>query len=163
MKYLFLFVILIGCNPLRHYQKVATDPNVTAEKKAIIAPFMSVHFPPEIKYVKGENITTSDTVMNYYFYRDTLTNRDTVVKEIKITDTKVRVDTVYRDNPGFTNVLRRARITAEANELTARIEKRDAELKLAAAKSNNRDYILWIIILAVANAVQIYLRIRKIL
>ena len=67
MKKLFvLLLMLAACNPLRHYEKVATDPNVTTEKKAVIAPWVLVHFPNEVQYIKGKDsiITKVDSSAN---------------------------------------------------------------------------------------------------
>ena len=58
---LVFFVLITSCSTTRHYKKVATDPQVTVEKKAIIAPWVSTNFPVEESYSKGEETTSVDT------------------------------------------------------------------------------------------------------
>lgn len=91
-----LFLLFISCNSLRHYQKVALDTEVTPKKKAIIAPFVSIHFPVQNKYVKGETII--DTLNNY----DTIyiKQNDTIIKQViqsKLITKKI-VDTIFMTN-----------------------------------------------------------------
>lgn len=46
MKYIILILLIVSCNPLRHYQKVARDQYPrSAEKRKILAPICAVEFP----------------------------------------------------------------------------------------------------------------------
>lgn len=91
-----ILLLFVSCNPLKHYQKVAIDTKVTAEKKATIAPFVAIHFPVQVKYVKG------DTIVEVIIHTDTITNivNDTSYKTIINTKviTKKIVDTIYMTN-----------------------------------------------------------------
>ena len=67
MKYLllFLFFAFFSCNPLKHYQKVATDTNVTPEKKATIAPWVATYFDPgEPVIIKGKDSIVERVVVD---------------------------------------------------------------------------------------------------
>lgn len=97
MRIISIFLLLfISCNTLRHYQKVAIDTKVTAKKKATIAPFVAIHFKPEIKYIKG------DTIVEVIIHTDTINTllTDTSYKTILQTKiiTKKIVDTIYMSN-----------------------------------------------------------------
>lgn len=85
MRYLIVILLLVSCNPTKPYKRVAADPNVTPKKKAIIAPFVSAHFP--IK----ERITT-DTIRVI----DTVYDENTVLILANIIDSMIMVkkDTV---------------------------------------------------------------------
>lgn len=56
---LLLFFTAFSCNPLRHYEGVATDTNVTPQKKAVIAPWVATYFDPGEPTV----ITSKDSVV----------------------------------------------------------------------------------------------------
>jgi hypothetical protein len=60
-KYVAILLVLISCTPTKHYRKVASDPNVTPKKKAIIAPFVSAHFPVKERIV-SDTVRIVDTV-----------------------------------------------------------------------------------------------------
>jgi len=85
VRQLIVILLLVSCNPTKPYKRVAADPNVTPKKKAIIAPFVSAHFP--IK----ERITT-DTIRVI----DTVYDENTVLVLANIIDSMIMVkkDTV---------------------------------------------------------------------
>lgn len=106
IKYL-LILFLFACSPVRHWQKVATDTNVTPEKKAIIAPKVAAMFPAREIFIPGEVITKTDTVIDmdqvfqmaeiidsllYITIQDS-TNRDSIAKVIlkRFTPRTIRV------------------------------------------------------------------------
>lgn len=126
MKRISIFLLLLlSCNPLRHYQKVATDTDVTAKKKATIAPFIAIHFPVKEKYVKGDTII--DTLLKY----DTsfVKVNDTIIKEIthnKIITKKI-IDTIYMTNE------------AERYALQETINKYEQDIKELQDKSNKQE------------------------
>jgi hypothetical protein len=64
LSVILLFLVFAACNPTRHYQKVATDTEVTPKKKAIIAPWISANFPVEESYTKGKDSVVIDTLYN---------------------------------------------------------------------------------------------------
>jgi PBP1b-binding outer membrane lipoprotein LpoB len=64
LSVILLFLVFASCNPTRHYQKVATDTEVTPKKKAIIAPWVSTNFPVEETYTKGKDSVIVDTLYN---------------------------------------------------------------------------------------------------
>lgn len=117
MKYVFLvMVLLFSCNPLKHYQKVATDTKVTTEKKLVIAPWVATHFDPGPPvFIKGKDSVVIDSSYNKPMV-DSLSamldsllsssptvNIDSLKKEFiklcapkTVTITKSRVDTVEK-------------------------------------------------------------------
>jgi hypothetical protein len=60
-KYILIALLFVSCNPTKPYRKVASDPNVTPKKKAIIAPFVSMHFPIQERIV-SDTVVVVDTV-----------------------------------------------------------------------------------------------------
>lgn len=133
-KIMFL-ILLIGCNPLRHYEKVAIDTDVTATKKKVIAPFVALHFPVETKYVKGDTVIETDTLSlhdtTYINKMDTITQRITLTKVIH----KKTTDTIYMSNEAERFALREL-ITRQTTEMEAKdkiIKEYKQKIKDAAA------------------------------
>lgn len=60
-KWVAILIILISCTPTKPYRKVASDTDVTPKKKAIIAPFVSMHFPVRER-VTSDTVRIVDTV-----------------------------------------------------------------------------------------------------
>lgn len=116
---ILLIIFLMGCNPLRHYNKVATDPDVTMTKKKVIAPFVALHFPVETKYVKGDTVIETDTLSlhdtTYINKMDTVTQRITLTKVIH----KKTTDTIYMSNEAERFALREL-ITRQVTEMEAK-------------------------------------------
>lgn len=59
---LFGLLLLAGCDPLRHYQKVAIDTDVTKTEKDVIRPWVVTNFP--ISVVVQPGTPKIDTVPN---------------------------------------------------------------------------------------------------
>lgn len=59
-----ILTVLLSCNSLRHYKKVATDTDVTQKELQIITPWVHVHFAPQVEYVPGKEIVVTDTVVD---------------------------------------------------------------------------------------------------
>lgn len=142
MKYIILLVALIGCKATeKTYRKVATDLRVTAEKKAIIAPWVSVYFPNGVMYLPGKTDTITE-----WFYAD-----DSVVRELnELIDslllvepklvtvlqkskpiTKVvtihKTDTVQVDNAGVVYALQRSLTLCEAERVKSIVDMESKE------------------------------------
>jgi hypothetical protein len=60
-KFILIVLLFVSCNPTKPNRKVASDPNVTPKKKAIIAPFVSTHFPVTERIV-SDTVRIVDTV-----------------------------------------------------------------------------------------------------
>ena len=91
MRVLLIIVLaMVACTSVRHYAKVAADAHVTIEKKSIIAPFVSTHFPPNFKVVR-DTVIRMDTVVDGMF----------IYELSKIIDSLIMLpkDTVKVDNP----------------------------------------------------------------
>lgn len=121
-----LIILLMACNPLRHWKGVAVDADVTMQKKAIIAPMVALHFPPETKYIKGDTVikVIIDTLVDIdttYLPGDTITKIITKLRERTIV--KTVIDTVYQLN------------TAEVFALREHISKQEQLLNELIAKS----------------------------
>lgn len=56
-------LLFLACSPTRHYQKVATDTEVTPQKKTIIAPWVAMNFPPKER-VKSDTVYETLIVQN---------------------------------------------------------------------------------------------------
>jgi hypothetical protein len=86
-KYVAILLVLISCTPTKHYRKVASDPNVTPKKKAIIAPFVSAHFPVKERIV-SDTIIKIDTVYD----ENTVLLLSTIIDSLIMTKTEKVVD-----------------------------------------------------------------------
>lgn len=58
-----ILLFVAACTSVRPYKQVAADARVTTEKKAIIAPFVSAHFPPVYRTVR-DTLRITDTAYN---------------------------------------------------------------------------------------------------
>lgn len=90
--FLSLIVVLEGCNPLRHYQKVAADHEVTPEKKRVIAPWILMNFPPMVVTKPGKETTKIDTVYD----QKSLDSLSQVIKELVKDSAHVNVDSLIQ-------------------------------------------------------------------
>jgi hypothetical protein len=131
MKYPLLAVLglllTLGCNPLRHYQAVAVDTDVTMKEKNVIRPWVVAHFPTEIKYLPGTlkidtvpnqkvidtlNVLVDSLLGSLFlseeaaltfeeWYLISLRNIDSLKKEIKkrcVLEIREKYDTAYLEN-----------------------------------------------------------------
>lgn len=99
---LAFLLFTMGCSPLRHYKKVATDTEVTPKKKKIMAPWIMANFPSEDRYVPGDTLVRIDTLDRadtiYWETVDTLRIQEPTVTRY-ITRTITIRDTIYRNDP----------------------------------------------------------------
>lgn len=149
-KIIFL-ILLMGCNPLRHYNKVATDPDVTMTKKNIIAPWVALHFPTLTKYVKGETIIETDTVN--IFETTYIKAMDTVIKKITVTKVinKRTTDTIYMVNEAERFALRNI-VTRQGADIEAKDKMiKEYKTKLTKAASDKFWMTVAIILLFLIN------------
>lgn len=158
---LLFIVLLSGCSLTKHYKKVATDSRVTSEKKAIIAPWVSVHFPTRTEFVQGrtdtiETILTDDqtiTELNSIIDSLLVMPKDSVIKylhenckeKVKVIRT-VRVDTVYNENGGTIYNLKQQLAVCDQEVLGIRQELKANDEKLDKVR-NQRNYAFGVIAL----------------
>lgn len=94
-------LLMTACTSVRPYKKVAADARVTVEKKAILAPFVSAHYPPQFRVVR-DTIVRVDTMYNEAFVYELgkiidsliFLPKDTI--RVKDMDMKKRVDSLVR-------------------------------------------------------------------
>jgi hypothetical protein len=166
---LLLSIVIAACNPLRHYQEVATDTDVTTKKKKIMAPWIMANFPTEERYVPG------DTVIRV----DTLTREDTIYWETVdtmqiisppkvvyryVTKTLTIRDTFYTTDP---------KAKAQIFYLTDELNKRDAvivsqeqtiedlRIELGLTEDQVQKLWWWLIGIIIAIGAFVFLAIRK--
>ncbi len=158
--YILTFIVLLsGCSLTKHYKKVATDTRVTSDKKAIIAPWVSVHFPTKTEYVKGktdtiETLITDDVViseLNQIIDSLLLLPKDSAIKYLhknckeKVIRT-VRVDTMYQENGGTIYSLKQQLAVCDQEVLGLRQSLKAGEEKLKKVR-DQRNYSIGIILL----------------
>ena len=182
--YGLILVILFAssCNPLRHYQKVAADTEVTQKKKAVIAPWVSVNFPVTETFIKGKDSIIVDTSYNkevvdsleaqldllLSLKMDSI-NVDSIKKVIiaackPVTITKIvsRVDTVVKKDVAAMYSLQQQVSSLEAREVLTQTKYEDAKAQLKEVQKDKRQYIMYIVILSVALFVVCALYIKKV-
>jgi hypothetical protein len=162
-------VFLSGCSLTKHYKKVATDTQVTSEKKAIIAPWVSVHFPSKTEYIQGkvdtiETLITDDGViseLNAIIDSLLLLPKDSAIRYLhknckeKVIRT-VRVDTMYQENGGTIYTLKQQLAVCDYEVVTVRQQLKDSEEKNKKL-SNQRNYLIGIISLFVFGIIVFFL------
>jgi len=61
----FLVILMLSCNPLRHYYRVAEDTEITDAKKSILSSWVNKAFPDTTPtYIQGETVTVVDSSFN---------------------------------------------------------------------------------------------------
>jgi hypothetical protein len=143
------------------YRKVATDTHVTSEKKAIIAPWVSVYFPVEEGFILGEEQVRTDTVYKAYSYYDTVTNTLYSLDTVFIKRTTLRTDTVHKEDYAKLLVARRENALLSGEIVKSQIMQKQAEDKQKLVTSEKRNLIWWIIGLCVALVISIYLHFKR--
>lgn len=100
IKYLIILpIILAGCGvSVRLYNKIATDPKVTVDKLAILAPFVVANYPTKETFIPGKSDTTTihDTTTQTAIIYDTILKRyDSIkIKTIALNRLILRTDTI---------------------------------------------------------------------
>lgn len=182
MRNLFLvcFLLLLSCSSVRHYRKVATDTEVTLEKKAIISPWVSVHFPAIPEYIKGDSVVVYDTTYNLHLIDSLVKSIDSIVATQVTIDvdslkraielqcrpktvykTTVRIDTVKIRDEAMVFTLRRDLELAGAENVSLATKLKETEDKLAKASKKGGTYILYIIAAGILVIFQGYLLVKK--
>lgn len=153
----FFIFFLIACNPLRHYQKVATDTKVTENKKAVIAPWVHLNFPVIPTFIKGRTDTIievqelpGDTTT--YYERDTI--KTTVIGPQRVV-TKIihTTDTLRIEGTALSDALRRQLAICGAEVI-----KKDAEITALKEKPS---YFWWFIAACTAFVLSIILHFKR--
>lgn len=150
MKYLFIIVLIFfSCNTTRHWKKVASDQNVTPEKRAIIAPKVAAMFPPEIIFIEGKETVRIDSIMYdeslNVIITDTVNKVDTVIKtRVKqITRVITKRDTLQIVNTAQLSAVQRELATANTVNASLEADQRILKDKLKASRK-----WLWLFIAA---------------
>jgi hypothetical protein len=166
---LLLAVLIAACNPLKHYQKVATDPDVTTKKKKILAPWIMANFPSEDRHVPGDTLVRIDTLMSedtiYWETVDTLRIQEPVRTVTKyVTKTITIRDTVYRADPKTKAQL--FYVTEELNKANATIASKDQQIEdlkieIGLTESQVKKLWWWLIGICLASGAFVVLSIKK--
>jgi hypothetical protein len=165
MRIIICILLLASCSPLRHYKKVATDPNVTPEKKAVIAPWVVLNFPFQPTYSKPDtvDILIVDTIQLYstdtlHDVKNLVQFRDRIVT--KVVQRTIR-DTVKFESTATIDAIRRQLSIANERNGQVHTQKEQAEAATKAAKSKNRNLIYILIALGAMLLTSIYLHIKR--
>lgn len=177
----FSILLLFSCSPLRHYKGVATDTEVTPEKKSIISPWVSIHFPQETKYVKGDDVLivkvdstyNQEAVDSLKHSLDSLLrtgkpiNIDSLVKAVeKNCKPKIyyketlRVDTVFTADAGIVYSLKYALAQSEAREIMLKERVKGLEQQVQDQKGKARNLLIYLIIAIVVALGEAYLLLK---
>lgn len=182
MKYLLMLLMLVfsfSCNPLKHYQKVALDTEVTPKKKAVIAPWVATHFAaaPPI-YIKGKDSIRVDTAYDNSKIDSLSAKLDSllggtdinidslkaaIIKDCKpkiITVTKQRVDTIEKESSAqaakiFT--INRDLDVANSDNVTKELKIKELENALRDSQKSKGNLWIFLIISIVLNLALLYL------
>lgn len=182
MRNLFLvcFLLLLSCSSVRHYRKVATDTEVTPEKKAIISPWVSAHFPAVPEYIKGDSVIVYDTTYNFHIIDSLVKSIDSLAASQMYIDvdslkraieaqcrpktvykTTVRIDTIKIRDEALVFTLRRDLEVASGENAALVVKLKEAEDKLSKAGKKGTTYILYIIAAGILVVFQGYLLVKK--
>lgn len=167
-----IFVVL-SCGSLRHYRKVATDKDVTAEKKAVISGWVAEHFPVTPEYIKGDDVIVTDTVYDTHLVDSLTASIDSLIlnqlyldvdslkaqirRECKpktIYRTKIRVDTVKVVDDNLVTSLQSSLDSAKAKNI-------DLEFKLVEAENKKGNSLYYIVGAFVVAGVQAYMMAKR--
>jgi hypothetical protein len=165
--YILTFIVLLsGCSLTKHYKKVATDTDVTSKEKAIIAPWVSVHFPTKTEYVQGktdtiETLITDDGViseLNQIIDSLLLLPKDSAIKYLhknckeKVIKT-VRVDTVYNENGGTIYSLKQqlAVCDQEVNEQKGKVKSAEEKERKVREQRNYAFGVLLVLLMMICH------------
>lgn len=171
--------LLLGCNNLKHYQKVAADPDVTLEKKRILAPWIAMNFPPMIVTKPGKEVVKVDTVYDQKavdslsrvvrdLIKDTAgINVDSLINAVKklcVPRTKyeliVRVDTTTVIDNVQLEAARYDLYQCNKGVIKLQSEKQTLEKKITDGKTDSLNYKLYLLIAGLIIAVETYLLIK---
>lgn len=179
LSFLLSLLLLLSCSSVRHYRKVATDTEVTPEKKAIIAPWVSAHFPIDIVYLQGEEIVVVDSTFNQALIDslivsiDSLTsafskiNVDSLKEAIRkecvpktVYKTRVRVDTVKVPDKALIFTLQRDLETCNGVNASLQEKLNQAQAKIDAHGKKTTNYIIYLVIGLAVIGLQTFLLVK---
>lgn len=163
---LLLSIMIAGCNPLKHYQKVATDTNVTPKKKKILAPWVSANFPTEERFAPGDTLVRVDTLTKedtiYWETVDTLRIQEPVRTVTKyVTRTITIRDTIYRSDEAKIFYMKDQLAKAEYTITQQAAEIDDLKIQIGLSEDQVRKLWFWLIGILVAAGVFVFLSIKK--
>ena len=173
----FVIVVLLGaCNPLRHYQKVAADHEVTPEKKRVLAPWILMNFPPMVVTKPGKETVKRDTVYDQKsldslsevirgLVKDTANvNVDSLIQAVKklcVPRTKyeliVRVDTTTVVDNVAAEAARYDLYRCNTETISLNSQIKELKGKMQDSGKTARNYLLYFIIAAVVALLEAYL------
>lgn len=156
---------MAACTSVRPYKKVAADARVTVEKKAILAPFVSAHYPPQFRVVR-DTIVRVDTVNNEAFVyelgkiidsliflpKDTVRVKDPAMKKRvdslirlcgrSVIKTEVYTDTVYLTDAAKDMALSQFISSVQAENARLKSDAEDLKAKSSGATKKLRMYMI---------------------
>lgn len=159
-----IILLFAACTSVRPYKQVAADAHVTTEKKAIIAPFVSTHFPPTFRVVR-DTLHIIDTAYNERFVYELSKIIDSLIFAPKDTvrvenpankrriDSLVRLcsrsinkttilrDTVWMTDPGRDMALTHFISNVQAENVLLKKEAEDSKLKASSSGKKLRLYM----------------------
>lgn len=166
MRWLIAALLLMtACTSVRPYKKVAADARVTVEKKAILAPFVSAHYPPQFRVVR-DTIVRVDTVNNEAFVyelgkiidsliflpKDTVRVKDPAMKKRvdslirlcgrSVIKTEVYTDTVYLTDAAKDMALSQFISSVQAENARLKSDAEDLKAKSSGATKKLRMYMI---------------------
>jgi hypothetical protein len=153
IKYLVILpIILAGCGvSVRLYNKIATDPKVTVDKLAILAPFVAANFPIKETFIQGKSDTTiiHDTTTETAIIYDTITKHYNSIQIKKIVSNRLilRIDTI------------KVKQSSDCYEINNRLLA--AELKVKDYKAKELNYRYFVIFLILLLFLIIWLKFKK--
>lgn len=116
LSFLLLSFLILSCSGLRHYKKVATDPQRSDKERALLAPVCSVEFP-----VKSS--IDSVTVTEIQFITDTL--RETKIQEI--------IREYQKDCPPAQTIYQRVKASVKPDTIKTTVYKTITQVKADSA------------------------------
>lgn len=154
MKYVVIALLLFSCSSVKHWKKVAADADVTPQKKAIIAPKVAAMFPPQYRYITGETILKTDTIVDVeallemnsiidslLFAGAPVVNVDSIKIEVAklckariVTRTVHSVDTVYIPDAALIDAMQRELSTCSTVNASLQAQIKEAGEKLRAGR-----------------------------
>lgn len=159
-KLIIVLALLTGCKATeKTYRKIATDTQVTTEKKNIISPWVSVHFPPTTEFVFGK----PDTIVNVVYDELALGElssivdsllmlpKDSVIQYLKgANKTRTvyvhRTDTLYKEDAGAVYSLKQQLAVCDQDVNMKLTEIKDLKEKVDKVKET-RNYLIGVLCL----------------
>lgn len=187
-KWAAILILLISCTPTKPYKRVAADPNVTPQKKAIIAPFVSAHFPIRER-VTTDTIRIVDTVYDEKTVlvlsniidslimrgKDTIRDRRfevRLVEQLKqakkdcgriITIREIVKDTIWQADDAIMFILKDqvSKLEAKNNGLSYELEVADKRVASAVKRANLMLLLFIISLLLLALIIWLFLKAKR--